>query len=86
VQIRQISNFQARTAQSINRCYTGSQLKKNEKKRIPNKKIAQPDYVEFMGPKSLGRSLSRVNHGKKRFFVPQTIQSPSKKGTRTIYR
>ena len=44
VQNRQISNFQDRTAQSINRCYTGTQLKKNEKKRIPNKKFAQPDY------------------------------------------
>ena len=43
VQNRQISNFQDRTAQSINRCYTRSQLKKNEKKRIPNKKIAQLD-------------------------------------------
>ena len=44
VQNRQISNFQDRTAQSINRCYTRSQLKKNGKKRIPNKKFAQPDY------------------------------------------
>ena len=44
VQNRQISNFQGRTAQSINRGSPRSQLKKNEKKRIPNKKFAQPDY------------------------------------------
>ena len=44
VENRQISNFQDRTAQSINRCYTGTQLKKNEKKRIPNKNFIQPDY------------------------------------------
>ena len=44
VENRQNSNFQARTAQSINRGSPRSQLKKNEKKRIPNKNFIQPDY------------------------------------------
>ena len=42
----------------INRGSPRSQLKKNEKKRMPNKNFAQHDYGYFMGPKSVGRSLS----------------------------